>query len=187
LDVSNTTLFAPVLIAGGGGDTNSAPSATFAYACAELACDFDGAGSTDSDGSIVGYAWDFGDGNTGSGVTVSHTFASGGTYTVTLTVTDDDGATGSDAQSVSVSEPTGDGINLSATGYKVRGVQHADLSWSGATSTNVDIYRNGTVVATTANDGAYTDSINNRGGGSYTYQICEAGTSTCSNEVTVTF
>lgn len=37
------------------------------------------------------------------------------------------------------------------------------------------------------NDGFHTDDIDNRGGGSYTYQLCEAGTSTCSNEVTITF
>jgi subtilisin len=193
LDVSNTTLFAPTLVAGGGGggggggDMNDAPTATFTYACVDLACDFDASDSSDSDGSVVGYAWDFGDGNTGTGVTVSHAFGTAGTYTVTLTVTDDDGATGSDAQSVTVGEPTGDGISLSATGYKVRGLQSVDLSWSGATSSNVDVYRDGALIATTANDGAYTDNINARGGGSYTYRVCEAGTSSCSNEATVTF
>ncbi|MBW3563151.1 MAG: S8 family serine peptidase [Acidobacteria bacterium] len=80
-----------------------------------------------------------------------------------------------------------DGISLSATGYKVKGRWHTDLSWSGASSTNVDVYRDGSVIATTANDGAYTDATNFVGGGSLTYQICEAGTSTCSNSVTVTF
>lgn len=79
------------------------------------------------------------------------------------------------------------GITLNATGYKVKGVQRADLSWSGATSTNVDVYRNSEVVATTANDGAYTDNINNKGGGSYAYKLCEAGTAACSGEVTVVF
>jgi hypothetical protein len=43
------------------------------------------------------------------------------------------------------------------------------------------------VITTTPNDGFYTDDINKRGGGSYTYQICEEGTATCSNEATVTF
>jgi hypothetical protein len=66
-------------------------------------------------------------------------------------------------------------------------VQHADLTWSGATSTNIDVYRNGAVVATTANDGAYTDTIGGRGGGSYTYKVCEAGTTTCSNDAVVSF
>jgi subtilisin family serine protease len=79
------------------------------------------------------------------------------------------------------------GITLSATGYKVKGVQHADLTWSGATSTNVDIVRNGMTVTTTANDGAHTDSTGTKGGGTYTYKVCEAETSICSAEVTVTF
>jgi serine protease len=83
--------------------------------------------------------------------------------------------------------PPGEDFHMSATGYKVRGVQHADLSWSGAASANVDIFRNDTRIATIANVGEYTDSTGQRGGGSHTYQVCEAGTSTCSNEATVTF
>lgn len=51
---------------------------------------FDGSGSTD-DGQIVSYAWAFGDGDTGSGRTVSHIYELAGTYLVTLTVTDDRG------------------------------------------------------------------------------------------------
>lgn len=82
---------------------------------------------------------------------------------------------------------TGGSINLSASGYKVKGVQNADLTWSGATSTSVDIFRSGAKITTTANDGFHTDNIGKKGGGSYTYKVCEAGTSTCSNEVTVSF
>jgi len=54
---------------------------------------FDASGSTDPDGTIVNYVWDFGDGNTGSGVTATHSYATVGTYGVTLTVTDNDGLT----------------------------------------------------------------------------------------------
>jgi len=79
------------------------------------------------------------------------------------------------------------GISLTASGYKVRGLQKANLAWSGATSAKVDVLRNGAKVATPDNTGSYTDNINKKGGGSYTYKVCEAGTSTCSNEATVTF
>ena len=81
---------------------------------------------------------------------------------------------------------TGD-LTLTATGYKVKGAQRVDLSWTDATSSNVDVYRNGNMIATTANDGAYTDALNVKGGGSYSYQVCEAGTTTCSASVSVVF
>ncbi len=178
----------PTVNDGGGGPTNSPPSASFTYSCTNLSCNFDGSGSDDSDGSIASYDWEFGDGGNGSGVATSHTYGSGNTYTVMLTVTDDDGATASESQSVTVtSGSTGGGITLSTSGYKVRGLQKTDLTWSGASSTNVDVYRDGSVIVTTANDGAHTDNIDRRGGGSYTYQVCEAGTTTCSNSSTVTF
>jgi len=61
------------------------------------------AGSSDSDGNIVSYGWSFGDNTTGSGATVNKTYATAGTYTVTLTVTDDDGATATDQATVTVS------------------------------------------------------------------------------------
>lgn len=67
------------------------------------------AGSTDSDGTIVGYNWSYGDNTTGSGATVNKTYATAGTYTVTLTVTDDDGATATDQATVTVSAPSGGG------------------------------------------------------------------------------
>ncbi|MEX0748333.1 MAG: S8 family serine peptidase, partial [Rhodothermales bacterium] len=186
LDVSNTTLFAPVLV-GGGGTTNAPPTASFTFICTSLSCNFDGSGSSDSDGTIASYSWDFGDGSTAAGATASHTYAAGGTYTVTLTVTDDGGASDGDSKSVTISDSSTGGFSLMASGYKVRGVQHADLSWSGATSASVDVYRNGAKVATTANDGAYTDNIGAKGGGSYTYKVCDAGTTTCSNNAAVTF
>jgi len=55
---------------------------------------FNASGSYDSDGSIVSYFWTFGDGSTASGVTVSHAYSENGVYTVTLTVTDNEGAVG---------------------------------------------------------------------------------------------
>lgn len=78
------------------------PTASFTYECNELACDFDGSGSTAGDAPIATYEWDFGDGNTDTGATVSHTYGAEGTYTVTLTVTDTEGLSDSDSQEVSV-------------------------------------------------------------------------------------
>jgi PKD repeat protein len=164
--------------------TNSPPTADFMYTTTDLTADFKDE-STDSDGSVVSWSWDFGDGATSTAQNPSHTYATDGTYTVSLTVTDDDGATDTTSQDVTVS--SAGGITLTATGYKVRGRHTVDLEWSGATSTNVDIYRDGALIKTSANDGFYTDGMDNRGPGSYTYQVCEEGTSTCSNEATVTF
>jgi subtilisin family serine protease len=79
---------------------------------------------------------------------------------------------------------SGGEITLGGTPRQVRTNRYADLTWSGATSTNVDVYRNGIMVVATLNDGAYTDKPP-KTLASATYKVCEAGTSTCSNEVTV--
>jgi len=75
---------------------------------ASLTVDFDASASNDPDGAIVAYDWDFGDGTTGVGVTPSHTYASAGTYNVTLTVTGDFGATDQETQTLIV-QPVGGG------------------------------------------------------------------------------
>ena len=65
---------------------------------------FDGSASTDPDGTIVRWQWNFGDDNTGSGKTVTHQYAFAGTYTVVLTVTDNRGAVDSAAKIITVTE-----------------------------------------------------------------------------------
>jgi chitodextrinase len=64
--------------------------------------EFNGSGSYDLDGEIVGYAWDFGDGSNATGCHVTHLYALGGTYLVTLTVTDSHNATGMDSCTIIV-------------------------------------------------------------------------------------
>lgn len=65
---------------------------------------FDGSGSYDIDGDITAYAWDFSDEATGTGVTPTHTYATAGTYAVTLVVTDNGGLTGTDTATVTVTD-----------------------------------------------------------------------------------
>ncbi len=67
---------------------------------------FNGSASSDPDGSIVSFAWSFGDGTSGSGLSVSHAYSAPGTYTVQLTVTDDDGATDAASAPISVASPS---------------------------------------------------------------------------------
>lgn len=165
---------------------NAAPTAAFTAHCTELTCSFDASGSTDDDGTVTSYAWGFGDETTGTGVTTSHTYAAG-TYTVSLTVTDDLGATDIAETTVTVGQEAG-GFLLEATGYKTKGVKKVDLSWSGASSTHVDVYRDGRAIAVAVPDtGAYTDTVESKGGGTFTYQVCDAGLSTCSSTASVTF
>ena len=84
--------------------------------------------------------------------------------------------------------PPPSGFQLTARGYKIKGRQQVDLSWSGATTSPVAVYRNGSLLWYTANDGSETDPIGIKGGGSWTYQICEAdATPVCSNTATVVF
>lgn len=77
---------------------NNLPTASFTYSCNFLNCSFDASGSSDSDGSIVDYSWSFG----GSGVMANHMFTLSGTQEVSLTVTDNNGATNSATNSVTL-------------------------------------------------------------------------------------
>jgi N-acetylneuraminic acid mutarotase len=78
-------------------------------------------------------------------------------------------------------------IQLTGRGKRIGGINTSRLKWRGATSVNVDVYRNGNVITTTPNDGLYDDSTGTTGQASFMYQVCEAGTQTCSNTVTVNF
>ena len=82
---------------------NRPPRAVAATMCEGLTCRVSAAGSTDADGSVRSYRWDFGDGTTAGGRAATHTYRSPGTRTVTLTVVDDDGAAARTRRTVTVS------------------------------------------------------------------------------------
>ena len=88
-------MFAATLLSMSIGYSNEPPVATFVYRSfsTTMSADFDGRASHDNDGTIVSYSWDFGDGGIGSGAYVSHTYTTSGSYTVELTVTDNNEAT----------------------------------------------------------------------------------------------
>ena len=162
---------------------NEPPVASFTYVATGLTVAFTDT-STDSGGPVVGWSWAFGDGGTSTSQHPTHGYNTAGAYTVTLTVTDNGGATNSTSQEVTVASDPTVGINLNADWRKLGTVYYGDLTWSGATGMNVDVYRNDRLITTTANDGAHTDRIGKKAG-TYVYRVCEAGTSACSNEVTI--
>lgn len=84
--------------------------------------------------------------------------------------------------------PPGAAFELTTNGYKVKGRQKVNLSWSGYEGESVDVYRNGSKIqGALANTGSYLDNINRKGSGSYSYKICEVASNVCSNTSGVNF
>jgi len=92
------------------------PSSSFTHQCSGSACDFDGSSSSDADGAIASYAWQFGDGTSGSGPTPHHAYATGNHYVVTLTVTDDTGTTGALSITINANAPPVAGLTAACSG-----------------------------------------------------------------------
>ncbi len=138
---------------GGGGGGGAAPNvAPTAAALVDRTVQvgktvsFDGTGSIDTDGWIVSYAWDFGDGNTATEVTPTHTYDTPGTYTVTLTVTDNGDATSDPTtctitvQSVVVPEAIFELSNLVVTPAQIKPGEPVNIK--------VDVSNTGNVAGT---------------------------------------
>lgn len=121
------------------GATNLPPSADAGgpySGTAGAPVNFDGSGSSDLDGSIVAYDWNFGDGTSGNGVMPAHVYAGNGSYTVTLTVTDDAGDTGTATAAVSIG--TGNLPPAADAGGPYRGTEGVALSFDGTASSDPD-------------------------------------------------
>ena len=135
---------------------------------------------------MAGYSWDFGDNNgTSISQSPSHTYNASGEYTVSLTVTDDQGSTNTFSKQVVVS----DGIeppvaDIVLTGTRSGNLRQITLNWNGTTVVNVDVYVNDNFNNTTTNNGSISYRVNKNG--TYRFVICEEGSATtCSNEITL--
>jgi len=178
------------------GGTNTAPTVTITAPLAGASfllgslVTFAGSASDKEDGNITSrLVWRSSvDGQIGTGGLLARTL-SVGSHTITASVTDSSGVASSRQVGIKVVTNTtaAPGIALSGRPYKKRGFQYVDLTWSGATTSSVIIFRNGVKILTTPNDGRQQDALKKKGGGSYTYKLCESGTSTCSGAVVVTF
>ena len=107
-----------------------------------LTVNLSGANSSDSDGTIATYAWDFGNGTSATGVTTQVTYPSAGTFTVVLTVTDNQGATGSQSLAINVSANPNIAPTASLTASATAGVAPLTVAFDGSSSSDVD----GTIV-----------------------------------------
>lgn len=121
---------------------NAAPDAAFTVTANGLTVNANGNASSDPDGTIASWAWNFGDGGTATGATASRTYAAAGTYTVTLEVTDDDGAKDTATQQVTVSPAAAAYAQDSFTRSVTGGWGTADLggAWTGSgTASNFNV------------------------------------------------
>ena len=139
---------------GNGGTTppitpNQSPTASFTAnptsGVAPLEVSFNASNSSDSDGTIINYQWDFKDGYTGNGVTVNHTFSSAGSYNVKLTVTDNEGATDSATKNITVTDSitTNQSPTASFTANPTSGVSPLQVTFNASSSYDSD----GTIVS----------------------------------------
>ena len=173
---------------GSGGGTNSPPVADFTYTTSDLTANFTDQ-SDDLDGTIVSWSWAFGDDATSTEQNPSHPYAADGTYTVTLTVTDNDGATDSVSEDVAVSSGGGSGgtMHVSAIDmdYSTAGPNRFIYTWvtivdeSGPVS-DATVYLKTTlpdstvsVSGLTGSDGTVTFKLKSRQSGTYTSEVTD--------------
>ena len=121
---------------------NEAPTAAFTISAqagqAPFAVNFSAVLSEDSDGTIIKFEWDFGDGSSGSGENVTHTFTTAGTFTVVLRVTDDDDDTGTNSKKIYVTPAEPAGPTASFTASPSTGTSPLTVFFNASASTYAD-------------------------------------------------
>jgi PKD repeat protein len=103
-----------------------------------LTVNLSGGNSNDPDGTIAGYAWDLGNGQTGTGAAIQAIYTEAGIYTVTLTVTDDRGATATQTLDIEVSEDSNIAPGADFVADPVTGTAPLQVSFDGSASADVD-------------------------------------------------
>ncbi len=110
---------------------NQQPAASFTFNCSDLSCSF-ASTSTDPDGTISAYSWTFGDGGTSNAQNPSHSYGAAGSYSVTLTVTDNQGASsGPLSQTVNVTSPPPQPLPLPLANNEIHGMVWEDVDGDG--------------------------------------------------------
>jgi subtilisin family serine protease len=192
LDVSK---FMPVLVSSGGPSPNTPPNVSISSPengdefDAKQVIAFSGNAFDKEDEDLTNsLVWTS---NLEDQIGIGESFSevlSAGTHIITASVRDSGGEIGTDSITITVNTASGGDITLKATAKpKNKVMWYVDLEWSGAVSQNMDVFRDEILISTTANDGTYSDNSLGKGGGSSTYQVCEAGTSTCSDSVSVSW
>ncbi len=168
-----------------GPAANTPPAASFVFSISALTIAFSDL-SQDIDGTIAGWSWDFGDG-LGTSMLQNPVYGYGadGTYNVTLTVTDDDGATSSITRPVKVLQ--NQVITLTADRGRGDASRTVYLFWEGAIGDTLDVFRNGEKIATVYKAGYYMDHIGRKDTGTFTYFVRDTCTGVQSNYASVVF
>lgn len=188
------------IVKSGTPGPNQLPTASISkstsYGFTPLAVQFDGQGSSDSDGLITAYAWDFGDGSMGTGATASHTYSAPGTYAVSLTVTDDEAGVSDPAVTVvdvmgspiypfleESSQVVFNAINYSQNNYRTGNGYWYETS--GDESNGMQAHVNTNVTPSWATSGELVYQIMIQTAGSYQIAMRRSSGSSSSDEVWV--
>lgn len=160
-----------------------APVAAFSYSIDALTANFTSE-ATDADNDIVRWSWNFGDGNTSTEQNPRHSYTAGGSYDVSLTVTDATDLSSTTTQTLSIADVMIDLSVLRAQRART-GSTIVDLRWSGA-SADVELYRDGVLVGRLDNSGKYRDRFNSTQP-TAVYQLRQVGGGAFSAPLTVRF